>query len=76
VERIAVSDLFPELTPCEFNQFELVAQGFTAGEVASKLKIKRTTVRTRNTLIYAKLGIERNHDATKLYLERTASSRV
>jgi DNA-binding CsgD family transcriptional regulator len=45
------------LTAREAEVLELVAQGFTNGEIAARLVISRTTVRTHLENIFSKLGV-------------------
>jgi DNA-binding CsgD family transcriptional regulator len=55
--RLPDSGTWPSLTPRELEVLGLAAEGGTASEIAQKLGVHATTVKTHFDNIYAKLGV-------------------
>ena len=55
--------VMPELTPREQEILACVASGMTNGEIASRLHVAESTVKTHLTSAYLKLGVKNRTQA-------------
>ena len=62
----AALTLLYDLTPAEARVFELICDGETQGEIATKLGISRGTVKTHLLHVFQKTGCKRQTDLVKL----------
>ncbi|MGE3857810.1 MAG: response regulator [Dehalococcoidia bacterium] len=63
-------DAFATLSPQEDRILEMIADGMTNGEIASKLQLAEKTIKNYVSQIYAKLNVERRSQASRLATER------
>ena len=63
-------DAFSSLSPQEDRILEMIADGMTNGEIASKLQLAEKTIKNYVSQIYAKLNVERRSQAARLATER------
>jgi len=63
-------DAFSALSPQEDRILEMIADGMTNGEIASKLQLAEKTIKNYVSQIYAKLNVERRSQASRLATER------
>jgi DNA-binding CsgD family transcriptional regulator len=69
-ERKRPSSGWESLTPTEVDVVRLAAQGLTNPEIADKLFIARTTVKTHLAHVFAKLGVSTRSELAHLAPDR------
>jgi two-component system, NarL family, response regulator DevR len=63
-------DAFSSLSPQEDRILELIADGLTNAEIATKLSLAEKTIKNYVSQIYAKLSVQRRSQAARLATER------
>jgi two-component system, NarL family, response regulator DevR len=63
-------DAFAALSPQEDRILEMIADGMTNAEIATKLSLAEKTVKNYASQIYSKLNVQRRSDATRMATER------
>ena len=63
-------DAFSSLSPQEDRILDMVADGMTNGEIATRLHLAEKTIKNYVSQIYAKLNVERRSQAARLATER------
>jgi DNA-binding CsgD family transcriptional regulator len=71
LDLLALGDLFG-MTPTEAKVATFVAAGFDAKEMATRLLIKESTIRTHLRQVFAKIGAKRMTDAVRLLCQGDA----
>jgi DNA-binding CsgD family transcriptional regulator len=65
LDPLALGDLFG-MTPTEAKVATLVADGLDAGQMATRLQVQVSTIRTHLRQVFAKIGAQRMADAVRL----------
>lgn len=65
LDPLALGDLFG-MTPTEAKVATLVADGLDAGQMATRLQVQISTIRTHLRQVFAKIGAQRMADAVRL----------
>ena len=63
-------DAFASLSPQEDRILELIADGLTNGQIATRLQLAEKTIKNYVSQVYAKLNVERRSQASRLATER------